>query len=150
MASNGDLDGRVHVRVAGVEAEAQVVQVRVDDEMLERGGRADLVRGIFEGDRDAAGLREYGENFERCEGRIELALVGGITAMSNMLDKIAEGDAFSHIEGALHFVDRIEAPDALGIGNRDGDAAFAAGRKVALRRRMQGVELEMIFAKRVS
>jgi len=141
---------RVHVPVARVQAEPEIVQMRIHNEMLERRGGADVVWGVFEGNRDAASLREHGEDFERCEGCIELALVGRIAAMSNVLNKIAEWDAFGHIEGPLHFVDGVEATDALGIGNRDGDAAFAAGRQVALRRRVQRVKLEMILAERVS
>src|SRR5580704_1964504 len=145
----GNLHGRVHMRVTRVQAESEVVQMRIHNEMLERGGCADLIRRVFEGNCDATGLRKDGENLKRGERGIELALVGRITAMSNVLNKIAEGDALGDIECALYFVHGIEPADPLGIGNRDWDAAFAARSQVALGRRVQRVKLQMVFAKRV-
>src|ERR1700722_6360027 len=75
----GNLNGRVHVRVARVEAEPEVVQMRIHNEMLERRGSADFVWSVFKGNRDAARLREDSENLKRGECGIELALVGRIT-----------------------------------------------------------------------
>src|ERR1700728_3193294 len=66
-----------------------------------------------------------------------------------MLHQETERNALCYFQRSLHFVHSVEAPYAFSIGNRNGHAAFAPGRKVAFRGRMQGMQLQMIFGKRV-
>ena len=47
------------VCVPYVEAQLQIVKVRVGDEMLQRGGRAKLIGGILERDSHTASLCEH-------------------------------------------------------------------------------------------
>ena len=111
--------------------------------------RAKFARGIFQRDSDAARLRENGEKLERREGGVQLARVERIAAVAHVLHEIAEGNALGDFEGALHFVHRIEAANALGVRNRDGGAAVAALGEIALGGRMKRMQFDAVAGKAI-
>ena len=125
------------VRVTDVEAEAHIVQMRFLDELRERSRRAKFIGSILQCDGDAALFREDCQMLERVERRVELARVGGLPAGGEMQRKVAEGNFLGNVERALHFVHRFDAPDALRIGDGDGDAAGSSSRRVAIGGRVQ-------------
>src|SRR5580704_2168632 len=137
------------MRMAYVEAKTQIVQVCVVYEMLQRSGRAEFARSVFQRDSHAASFGKNAEMFERAEGRIQLARVGGLAAVPDVLHEETEWNSLRYLQRSFYFVHGVETPDAFGIRNRYGYAAFASGRKIAFRRRMQGVQLQTVFAKRV-
>src|SRR6266700_2512733 len=62
--------------------------------------------------------------FERTEGSVPAALVGNVARPRHMLDAILKRKVFHQVQRALDFIDRILAPQSLGIGNRKRRAAF--------------------------
>src|SRR3984957_534702 len=122
----------VDMGVSCVETKAQVVQVGIGDEMLQRGGRAEFARCVFQRDGYAARLGKNAKMFERAESRVELARICGLASVADVLHQETKGNSLRHFDCPLQLVDSVEAPYALCIGNRNGYAAFAPGRKVAL------------------
>ena len=129
--------------VAAIEAEAQIVQVRLLNELLQRMRGAPSSPGVFS---SAIVTPRCLAKTTRCSS--ELKAASSFRAPSAALPaygrcaapEIAERNTLGHFERALHFVHRVHSADALGITNGDGHAALAAGRKVSLGGGMQGMQ----------
>src|SRR5580692_12253752 len=61
------------VRVTDVEAQLQIMEMRVCDEMMQRTWRTKLVGRIFQRDGHTARFCEHGQIFEGCERGVKLA-----------------------------------------------------------------------------
>jgi len=71
-------------------------------------------------------------------------IVGKVAGTRHMLDAIAEWNVLNQVERALDFVDGFLAPQAFRIADRKRRAAFSREMKIARRRRMDGMEREII------
>src|SRR5580698_10094782 len=76
------LDSGFHVCVADIEAELQIVKMRLLDEPLQRLRGPQFAQRVFQSDYHAAMLRKNGEDFERTERRIEFSRVGYLPSLT--------------------------------------------------------------------
>src|SRR6185437_5100599 len=81
-----------HVRMTGVEADADVIKMRRTNELDQPVWRGEFVRYIFDQDPNAKGLRERAQVLYRRHRRLELSLVVALVRQANMLDEEAKRD----------------------------------------------------------
>src|SRR6185437_13954870 len=125
------------VRVADIEAEDGIVEVRFLYELRQGRWGTELVGRILQSDGDAALLREDCQMLERVECGVEFAWIGGLAAGGEMESEITEWNFLGNIERTLHFVHGFDAPDALRVGDGNGDSASSSSRGIAVGGRVQ-------------
>src|ERR1700680_5055593 len=140
----------LEVCVPNVKTQTQIGQPRVDNKLAQVRGRAQLPRRIFEGNRDAALLGENMQVLEGIEGGIEAPRVGIVARGTEMLDEVAKGHVLGHVQHALDFIHRFEAPRALEVGDGKRRAAFPRGTQFALRGRVYGPQREVVVPQRAA
>src|SRR5438045_9229388 len=69
--------------------------------------------------------------FERTEGRVTFAGVGGFAGAAHVKDHARKGQIFGDVDGAFQFIHSFDAAHALDFANGQGLAAFAGGAEVA-------------------
>ena len=139
------LDSGFHVRVADIEAELQIVKMRLLDEPLQRLRGPQFAQRVFQSDYHAAMLRKNGEDFQRTERRIEFPRIGGLPSLPHVLDEIRKRNALGHFQSAFHLVHGVDTANSLGIGDRKRVAAVPARSDMTLRGRMERMEREAVL-----
>src|SRR5258708_17833594 len=134
----------LEMRVPGVEANLHAREARLFQKVFQVRGSGHLARRIFNRERNAALAREQGQVFERAERGIPPPLVRNIAWPRHMLNAVAEGNVLDQVQRALDFVHGFLAPHSLRIANLERRAAFPVEMEVARRRRMNGMEREII------
>ena len=138
----------LEVRVPDIKTQAQIGQPRIGDELAQVRGRAQLPGSIFERNGDAALLGENMQVLEGIEGGIEAPRVGIVARGAEMLDEVAEGHVLGHVQHALDFIHRFEAPRAFEVGDGKRRAAFPRGAQFALGGRVYGPQREVVVPQR--
>ena len=133
-------DGAHHVRVAEIEADSDIVEVRAADQFHQAFRSGKLVGNVLQQDANPSGLAKA----RRCS--IEVMAASNFFSLklsfggAQMLDQEAKRNLLGDFQRALDFVHGFDAAGAVGRCDVDGRRAGASPLVVGVQRRVHRVQ----------
>src|SRR5438876_2870975 len=98
-----------NVRMSGIEADADIVEMGCANELNQSVWNGEVIRNIFEQHADSKRLGKSAQMFDRCHGRFKLALVVGLVGDADMLDQEAKRNLLRKFNSPLDFIHRLDS-----------------------------------------